>query len=135
MAQRSIPITEKPFIKRDIKDISAKEMPRNLFYRYIFGPFMRWSFIIGSIIFDFIAMPSFFLMLDQRLIASPSSYYPGISSYYGAYVLLLSIFVVLALIILEGKFYRKNLSKSVEDDLMAEFMLGLQKEVIQTRET
>lgn len=127
MAQKSIPITEKPFIKRDIKDISAKEMPRNLFYRYLFGPFMRWSFIVGSIIFDFIAMPSLFLMLDQRLNASPSSYFPGISNSYTAYVIIMYALTSIALLIVEGKFYRKNLSKSVEDDMMAEFMLDIQK--------
>ncbi len=126
MAPRSIPITEKPLIKRDLDKISLKEMPRELRYRYLFGPFARWTFWILIIIIDFLAVPSLFLYFIAVVL-----YYlpyftskPAVIDYYFA---VLYIFTLIPLIILELRLYSSKLSRSREEDLIAEFFLGDEK--------
>ncbi len=126
MAPRSIRITEKPLIKRGLDEISAKEMPRGIFYRYIFGPTMRWMFIIGVILLDFIAVPSLFISIPPYL----GSYSPSLSNTPAAlvyYLVVLYILVVALLILIEVKFYNTSLSREKEDDKFAQFLLEKQK--------
>lgn len=109
---RKIKIVENKKLQE--KEISAKDLTKKEFYSYLFGDFVRASYIVGSFFFDLLLVPQAIFYIDQvsgvnqvLVIARPINLDLAIEIDFWVNLAL----AVLLLVLLEMIFYRRRLSK------------------------